>query len=78
MSVIGSPPANVYTDVSGKHLTWEKREALLRLVIENPAAPAPIPDYKSASDNFDHVVYNSAEFGGKVALANPFGGFSGS
>jgi pimeloyl-ACP methyl ester carboxylesterase len=73
----GAPPIGVYADdVGGKHLTWDKREALLKLVIANPGAPAPIAKYKSASDNLNHVVYDSAGFGGKGGLSNPFGGFS--
>jgi pimeloyl-ACP methyl ester carboxylesterase len=72
----GSPPPGIYADdVSGRHLTWSKREALMRLVIENPQAPAPIPQFKTAAENLDHVVYDSAGFGGKGGLANPFGGF---
>ena len=63
-------------DVAGKHLTWDNRAALLRLVIANPHAPAPIAKYKDAADNLNHVVYDSAGFGGKGGLANPFGGFS--
>jgi len=73
----GTPPRDEYAeDVSGKHLTWAKRAALLRLVLANPRAPAPIPGYRDAADNLDHVVYSSAAFGGKGGLANPFGGFS--
>jgi pimeloyl-ACP methyl ester carboxylesterase len=73
----GSPPAEVYADdLGGRHLTWEKRDALLRLVLENPGAAAPLPKYKTAGENLKHVVYDSAGFGGKGGLANPFGGFS--
>jgi pimeloyl-ACP methyl ester carboxylesterase len=73
----GSPPPGVYADdVSGKHLTWDKRQALMRLVIDNPDAPAPLPKYKSAADNLNHVVYESAGFGGKGGLANPFAGLA--
>jgi pimeloyl-ACP methyl ester carboxylesterase len=73
----GAPPAKINAwDVAGKHLTWDKRDALLRLVIENPNAPAPLPQYKDAADNLDHVVYGSADFDGKGGLANPFGGFA--
>jgi hypothetical protein len=63
-------------DVAGKHLTWDKRAALLQLVIDNPHAPAPLTKYKDAADNLDHVVYDSAGFGGKGGLANPLDGFS--
>jgi pimeloyl-ACP methyl ester carboxylesterase len=73
----GSPPPGVYADdVSGRHLTWEKRQALMRLVIENPDAPAPLPKFKSAADNLSHVVYDSAGFGGKGGLANPVAGLA--
>jgi pimeloyl-ACP methyl ester carboxylesterase len=73
----GSPAANIYaTDVGGRHLTWEKRATLLKLVIKNPKAPAPISKYKDASENLEHVVYDSGSFGGKGGLANPFGGFA--
>jgi len=73
----GSPPSGLYaTDVGGKHLTWEKRSSLLKLVIENPTAPAPLPKYRNASDNLAHVVFESAAFGGKGGLANPFGGYT--
>jgi pimeloyl-ACP methyl ester carboxylesterase len=73
----GAPAPGEYAeDVSGKHLTWEKRTALLRLVIANPRAPAPIPGYRDAADNLDHVLYSSAAFGGNGGLANPLGGFS--
>jgi len=73
----GQPPPGMYAeDVAGKHLTWDKRAALLKLVMENPHAPAPIPQYKDAADNLNHVVYDSAAFGGKGGLANPIDGFS--
>lgn len=73
----GSPPPELYAeDLGGRHLTWEKRDALLKLVLENPDAPAPLPKYKTAGKNLEHVVYDSAGFGGKGGLANPFGGFS--
>ena len=63
-------------DVSGKHLTWAKRAALLHLVLTNRHAPAPLPGYRDAADNLDHVVFGAAAFGGKGGLANPLGGFS--
>jgi pimeloyl-ACP methyl ester carboxylesterase len=73
----GSPPPGIYADdVSGKHLTWDKRQVLMRLVIENPAGPAPIPQFKSAADNLNHVVFDSAGFGGKGGLANPLAGLA--
>ncbi|MBV8358239.1 MAG: hypothetical protein JO189_09935 [Deltaproteobacteria bacterium] len=73
----GSPPPGIYADdVSGKHLTWDKRQALMRLVIDNPDGPAPLPQFKTAADNLNHVVYDSAGFGGKGGLANPFAGLA--
>jgi hypothetical protein len=48
----------------------------MRLVITNPGAPAPIPQFKTAAENLNHVVYDSAGFGGKGGLANPLGGFA--
>ena len=73
----GSPPPGTYADdVSGKHLTWDKRQALMRLVINDPGAPAPLPQFKTAAANLDHVVYESAGFGGKGGLANPFAGLA--
>ncbi|HJU29724.1 MAG TPA: hypothetical protein VJ718_11165 [Candidatus Binataceae bacterium] len=73
----GSPPRDLFAeDVSGKHLTWDKRQALLRIVIDNPDAPAPIAGFANAGDNLAHVVYDSRSFGGKGGLSNPFGGFA--
>ena len=73
----GSPPRGVYADdVSGKHLTWDKRQALMELVINDPSAPAPLPQFKSAADNLNHMVYDSAGFGGKGGLANPIAGLA--
>ena len=73
----GSPPPDIFAeDVSGKHLTWDKRQALLRIVISDPNAPAPIPGFANAGDNLAHVVYGSPAFGGKGGLSNPFGGFA--
>jgi pimeloyl-ACP methyl ester carboxylesterase len=73
----GSPPPGVYADdVSGRHLTWDKRQALMKLVIDHPNAAAPLPKFKSAADNLNHVVFDSAGFGGKGGLANPFAGLA--
>lgn len=73
----GAPPPGVYAeDVGGKHLTWNKRQALLRIVMNNSDAPAPIPGFANAADNLAHVVYGSRSFGGKGGLSNPFGGFA--
>jgi len=74
---LGAPPPGVYADdVSGKHLTWDKRQALMQLVINNPGGPAPLPQFKTAADNLNHVVYDSAGFGGKGGLANPLAGLA--
>ncbi len=63
-------------DLAGKNLTWEKRQFLMQAVIANPNGPAPLPKYKTAAENLEHVVYDSRDFGGKGGLANPFGGYS--
>ncbi len=68
-----SKPAD---DLGGPHLTFEKRQVLLQMVIDNPDGAAPILKYKSARENLEHVVYDSAAFGGNGGLANPQGGFS--
>ncbi len=70
------PEDHTVDDLSGKNLTWEKRQFLMQSVIANPNGPAPIPKYKSAAENLEHVVYDSKDFGGKGGLANPFGGYS--
>ena len=72
-----SAPAGRYAeDIGGRHLTYEKRNTLMAIVIKDPNAPAPIPKYKTAGENLEHVVYDSADFGGHGGLANPMGGFS--
>src|SRR5216684_6684394 len=73
----GSPPTGIYADdVSGKHLTWDKRQALMRLVIKHPGGPAALPRFKTAADNLNHVAYDSVGFGGKGGLANPYAGLA--
>jgi pimeloyl-ACP methyl ester carboxylesterase len=73
----GSPPPGVYADdVGGKHLTWDKRQTLMQLVISTPNAPAPLPQFRSAAENLSHVVYESAGFGGRGGLANPVAGLA--
>jgi pimeloyl-ACP methyl ester carboxylesterase len=70
-------PPDVYADdIGGAHLTYDKRKALMELAIGNPDGPAPIPKYKTARENLEHVVYDSREFGGHGGLANPQGGKS--
>jgi len=71
------PQGRVASDIGGRHLTYEKRKALMEAVIRNPGGPAPLPKYKTASDNLAHVVYDSGGvFGGHGGLANPLDGFS--
>ena len=48
----------------------------MQLVIKNPNAPAPLPQFKSAAENLSHVVYESAGFGGKGGLANTVAGLA--
>lgn len=73
-----TPPDGKYADdIGGEHLTYEKRKALLEMVIANPDGPAPIPKYRTASENLAHVVYDAGGFfGGHGGLANPGGGYS--
>src|SRR5690242_9487243 len=60
-----SPPLTRYADdIGGRHLTYEKRNTLMEIVIKDLNAPAPIPKYKTAGENLEHVVYDSADFGG--------------
>ena len=72
------PPANYYAeDVAGEHLTFDKRKTLMEMVIANPDGPAPIPKYKTARENLEHVVHDAGGvFGGHGGLANPQGGMS--
>ena len=64
-------------DIGGEHLTYDKRHTLMQMVIDNPDQPAPIPKYKTARENLEHVVYGAGGFfGGNGGLANPQGGFS--
>ncbi len=71
-------PAGHYADdIGGEHLTYDKRHTLMQMVIDNPDQPAPIPKYKTARENLEHVVYGAGGFfGGNGGLANPQGGFS--
>jgi pimeloyl-ACP methyl ester carboxylesterase len=67
-------PGQYADDVSGKHLTFDKRRTLMQMVIDNPDQPAPIPKYKTARENLEHVMYDAAP--GNGAFANMQGGFS--
>jgi pimeloyl-ACP methyl ester carboxylesterase len=71
------PAGRVADDIAGRHLTYDKRRALMEAVIRDPGGPAPLPKYKSAAENLEHVVYDAdGAFGGHGGLANPQGGFS--
>jgi len=67
-------PGQYADDVAGKHLTFDKRRALMQMVIDNPEQPAPIPKYKSARENLEHVMYDAAP--GNGAFSNMQGGYS--
>jgi pimeloyl-ACP methyl ester carboxylesterase len=73
-----SVPAGHYADdIGGEHLTYDKRHTLMQMVIDNPDQAAPIPKYKTARENLEHVVYGAGGFFGVTGgLANPQGGFS--
>jgi pimeloyl-ACP methyl ester carboxylesterase len=72
-----TPSSGAYaTDVGGRHLTFDKRKALLEMVIHDPDGPAPIASYRTARENLEHVVNDSPAFGGHGGLANPIGGYS--
>jgi pimeloyl-ACP methyl ester carboxylesterase len=76
-SLAGKRQAVPYaTDIGGRSLTYEKRKALLELVIRDPGAPAPIARYHTARENLEQVVYGSKAFGGRGGLADPIGGYS--
>ena len=71
------PAGRVADDVGGRHLTYHKRRALMEAVIRDPGGPAPLPKYKTAAENLEHVVHDAdGLFGGHGGLANPQGGFS--
>jgi pimeloyl-ACP methyl ester carboxylesterase len=67
-------PRTYADDIGGKHLTYDKRHTLMQMVIDNPDQPAPIPKYKTARENLEHVMYDAAP--GNGAFANMPGGFS--
>ena len=54
-------------DIGGEHLTYDKRHTLMQMVIDNPDQPAPIPKYKTARENLEHVVYARADFSAATA-----------
>lgn len=61
-------PDHYADDIGGQHLTYDKRYKLMQMVIENPDQPAPIPKYKTARENLEHVMYDAAP--GNGAFAN--------
>jgi pimeloyl-ACP methyl ester carboxylesterase len=72
-----TPAWRVADDIGGRHLTYDKRRALMEAVIRDPGGPAPLPQYKTAAENLEHVVHDAdGLFGGRGGLANPQGGFS--
>ncbi len=67
-------PGQYADDIGGKHLTYDKRYKLMRMVIDNPDQPAPIPKYKTARENLEHVMFDAAP--GNGAFANMQAGYS--
>ena len=53
------PAGRVSDDIGGRHLTYAKRRALMEAVIRDPGGPAPLPKYKTAAENLEHVVYDA-------------------
>jgi hypothetical protein len=74
MRPLAITPDHYADDIGGKHLTFDKRYKLMQMVIENPDQPAPIPKYKTARENLEHVMYDAAP--GNGAFANMPGGYS--
>ena len=68
MRIEQGTPGQYAVDVGGKHLTYDKRRTLMQMVIDNPDQPAPIPKYKTARENLEHVMYDAAP--GNGAFAN--------
>jgi len=70
-------PERYATDVGGAHLTYDKRKTLMELVIRNPDGLAPIPKYKTARENLEHVLYDAGGlFGGHGGVSNALNGIS--
>ena len=74
MRIEPGTPGQYADDVGGKHLTYDKRHTLMQMVIDNPDQPAPIPKYKTARENLEHVMYDAAP--GNGAFANMQAGYS--
>jgi pimeloyl-ACP methyl ester carboxylesterase len=71
------PAGRVADDIGGRHLTYDKRRVLMEAVIRDLGGPAPLPKYKTAAENLEHVVQDAdGVFGGHGGLANPQGGYS--
>jgi pimeloyl-ACP methyl ester carboxylesterase len=74
MRIEQGTPGQYAVDIGGKHLTYDKRRTLMRMVIDNPDQAAPIPKYKTARENLEHVMYDASP--GNGAFANMPGGYS--
>ncbi len=74
MRIEQGTPGQYAVDIGGKHLTYDKRRTLMQMVIDNPDQPAPIPKYKTARENLEHVMYDAAP--GNGAFANMQAGHS--
>jgi pimeloyl-ACP methyl ester carboxylesterase len=74
MRTAPTEPGQYADDVAGKHLTFDKRRALMQMVIDNPDQPAPIPKYKTARENLEHVMYDAAP--GNGAFSNMQAGYA--
>jgi pimeloyl-ACP methyl ester carboxylesterase len=74
MRMEAGTPGQYADDIGGKHLTYDKRYKLMQMVIDNPDQPAPIPKYKTARENLEHVMYDAAP--GSGAFANMQAGYS--
>jgi pimeloyl-ACP methyl ester carboxylesterase len=74
MRIEQGTPGQYAVYIGGKHLTYDKRRTLMQMVIDNPDQAAPIPKYKTARENLEHVMYDAAP--GNGAFANMPGGYS--
>ncbi len=74
MRAASLPPGQYADDIGGKHLTYDKRHTLMQMVIDNPDQPAPIPKYKTARENLEHVMYDAAP--GNGAFSNMLADYS--
>jgi hypothetical protein len=60
------PPA---IDVGGSRLPYADRRRLLAAVLEDPAAPSPLPGFASAGDALADVIFTARSFGGAGGLS---------